>query len=44
MKPGKHISPLDIKGFLETSLIDWDGKIVCVVFLARLQLPLPFLP
>jgi pyruvate formate lyase activating enzyme len=24
---------LDIRGFIETSLVDWDGKIVCVVFL-----------
>lgn len=24
---------LDIKGFIETSLVDWDGKIVAVVFL-----------
>jgi pyruvate formate lyase activating enzyme len=33
MKLSKHTSYLDIKGFIETSFLDWDGKIVSVIFL-----------
>jgi pyruvate formate lyase activating enzyme len=41
MQYGKKTS-LEIKGFLETSLIDWDGKIVCVVFLPGCNFRCPF--
>ncbi len=33
---------MEIKGFIETSLIDWDGKIVSVVFLPGCNFRCPF--
>ena len=33
---------LDIRGFIETSLVDWDGKIVCVIFLPGCNFRCPF--
>ncbi len=33
---------LDIKGFIETSLIDWDGKIVSVIFLPGCNFRCPY--
>ncbi|MFH1710497.1 MAG: anaerobic ribonucleoside-triphosphate reductase activating protein [bacterium] len=33
---------LDIKGFIETSLIDWDGKVVSVVFLPGCNFRCPY--
>ena len=33
---------LEIKGFLETSLIDWDGHVVSVVYLPRCNFRCPF--
>ncbi len=33
---------LDIKGFIETSLVDWDGKIVSVVFLPGCNFRCPY--
>jgi len=33
---------MDIRGFLETSMLDWDGKISSVVFLSRCSFKCPF--
>jgi len=33
---------LDIKGFIETSLIDWDGKVVSVIFLPGCNFRCPY--
>jgi len=33
---------LEIKGFLENSLIEWDGKIACVIFLPRCNFRCPW--
>jgi pyruvate formate lyase activating enzyme len=33
---------LDIKGFIETSLVDWDGKVVCVIFLPGCNFRCPY--
>lgn len=33
---------IDIRGFLETSFIDWDGKVVSVVFVAGCNMRCPF--
>lgn len=37
-----NTSYLDIKGFIETSLVDWDGKIVSVVFLPGCNFRCPY--
>jgi len=42
MKLSKHTSYLEIKGFIETSLVDWDGKIVSVVFLPGCNFRCPY--
>ncbi|MDI6703628.1 MAG: anaerobic ribonucleoside-triphosphate reductase activating protein [bacterium] len=33
---------MEIKGFIESSLVDWDGKITCVIFLPNCNLRCPF--
>jgi pyruvate formate lyase activating enzyme len=33
---------LDIKGFIKTSLIDWDGKVTSVIFLPKCNFRCPF--
>jgi pyruvate formate lyase activating enzyme len=37
-----NTSSLDIKGFIETSLIDWDGKVVSVIFLPGCNFRCPY--
>lgn len=38
----KQPAPLDVRGFLETSFLDWDGKISAVVFVAGCNFRCPF--
>jgi pyruvate formate lyase activating enzyme len=33
---------LDIKGFIETSLVDWDGKVIAVIFLPGCNFRCPY--
>ena len=40
--PAPHADPLSIKGFLETSFVDWPGKVVSVLFLPRCNFRCPF--
>ena len=37
-----NTSSLEIKGFIETSLIDWDGKVVSVIFLPGCNFRCPY--
>jgi pyruvate formate lyase activating enzyme len=34
--------PVEIKGFIDLSLVDWDGKVSCVIFLARCNFRCPY--
>ena len=40
--PAPHADPLSIKGFLETSFVDWPGKVVSVLFLPRCNFRCPY--
>jgi len=41
-KRPSRINLLGIKGFLETSFLDWDGKVSCVIFLPGCNFRCPF--
>ena len=38
----KGADPIDVKGFLETSFVDWPGKVASVVFLPRCNYRCPY--
>lgn len=42
MKLSKRTSSLEIKGFIETSLVDWDGKVASVIFLPGCDFRCPY--
>ena len=41
-KQYKEVNEMEIKGFIDISLVDWDGKISSVIFLPNCNMRCPF--